>query len=155
VSKSAFLPRIISCPNGEIILQTERDLFAYDSWHFAPARRVGNFIHVSGIIAARVPDHAPSPETFSESLRGAFRELGRQLQAYKSSFKDVVMLTTFHDWSAPEFSGNVQTQAKAFQAVKSEFISEPHPAWTAVGTTGFVREDGIVEMQAVAYSPRA
>jgi enamine deaminase RidA (YjgF/YER057c/UK114 family) len=79
--------------------------------------------------------------------------LGQQLQAYKSSFKDIVMLTTFHDWSAPEFSGDAKAQAKAFQTVKDEFISEPHPAWTAVGTTGFVKEDGILELQAVAYSP--
>jgi len=153
VSKSASLPRVITCAGGEIILQTERDLFAYDLWHFAPARRAGDFIYVSGIIVRRVPDRVPGPETFSDSLRCPFRELGQQLQAYKSSFKDIVMLTTFHDWSAPEFTDDAKAQAKAFQTVKDEFISEPHPAWTAVGTTGFVKEDGILELQAVAYSP--
>jgi enamine deaminase RidA (YjgF/YER057c/UK114 family) len=153
MSKIAFLPRVITCAGGAIIHQTERDLFAYDSWHFAPARGAGDFIYVSGIIVTRVPERVPRPETFSDSLRGAFRELGQQLQAYKSSFKEVVMLTTCHDWSAPEFSGDTKAQEKAFQTVKNEFISEPHPAWTAVGTTGFVKEDGILELQAVAYSP--
>ena len=118
-----FSPKCISFAGGEIILQTERDRFVYDSWHFAPARRAGDFIYVSGIIAARVPDLSPSPETFCASLRGAFRELGVQLQAHKSSFKDVVLLTTFHDWSAPEFSGDAKAQAKAFQAIKDEFMS--------------------------------
>ena len=94
MSKSPPLPRVIACAGGEIILQTERDFFAYDSWHFAPARRAGDFVYVSGIIVARVPDRVPSPDTFSDSLRGAFRELGQQLQEYKSSFKDIVMQTS-------------------------------------------------------------
>ena len=150
-----FPLKYIRVPGGEIILQTERDQFAYDVWHFAPARRGGDFVYVSGIIVTRVPNQVPSPDTFSAALRGAFRELGQQLGAYECSFKDVVMLTTFHDWSAPEFSGDAKAQAKAFQAIKDEFIPEPHPGWTAVGTTGFVIEHGILEMQAIAYSPGA
>jgi enamine deaminase RidA (YjgF/YER057c/UK114 family) len=152
MSEPKLSPRCISFAGGEIMLQTERDHFAYDSWHFAPARSAGDFIYVSGIIVARDPDQAPSSADFAASLRGAFQELGRQLQAYGCSFQDIVMLTTFHDWSAPEFSGDATTQAKAFQAIKDEFISEPHPAWTAIGTTRLVREGGILEIQAVVYS---
>ena len=155
MSEPKFSSRCITFAGGEIILQTERDQFAYDLWHFAPARRAGDFVYISGIIVTRDPDQVPSLTSFSVSLRSAFQNLGQQLQAYGCSFKDVVMLTTFHDWSAPEFSGDAKAQAKAFQAIKDEFIPEPYPGWTAVGTTGFVREDGILEMQAVAYSPGA
>ena len=31
---------------------------------------------------------------------------------------------------------------------------EPHPAWTAVGTTALLPDRGIVEIEVVAYSPR-
>jgi len=115
---------------------------------------VGDFTYIAGIIVARDSEAAPTPEGFSASLRTAFRELGRQLAAYHGSFQDVVMLTTFHDWSAPEFLGDAKAQAMAFQAVKDEIIPAPHPAWTAVETTGFVRDDGILEIQAVAFSPQ-
>lgn len=64
------------------------------------------------------------------------------------------MLTTFHDWAAPEFSGDAKAQAKTFQSIKDEFIPAPHQAWTAIGRTGFVLEDGILEIQAIAFSPR-
>jgi len=99
MSEPTLSPRRISLAGGEIVLQTERDHFAYDSWHFAPARRAGDFVYVSGIIVTRDPGQAPSPANFAASLRDAFQELGQQLQAYGSSFQDVVMLTTFHDWS--------------------------------------------------------
>jgi enamine deaminase RidA (YjgF/YER057c/UK114 family) len=38
--------------------------------------------------------------------------------------------------------------------VKDEFMPAPHPAWTAVGTTGLLAEDGVVEIQMIAYAPR-
>jgi len=38
--------------------------------------------------------------------------------------------------------------------VKEEFMgAAPHPAWTAVGTSGLIRENGIVEVQMIAYAP--
>jgi len=30
-----------------------------------------------------------------------------------------------------------------------------HPAWTAVGTSGAIRKQGIVEVQVIAQSPQA
>jgi hypothetical protein len=44
-------------------------------------------------------------------------------------------------------------QFTAFREVKAEFMPAPHPAWTAVGTSGLIREAGIVEVQMIAYAP--
>jgi hypothetical protein len=38
--------------------------------------------------------------------------------------------------------------------VKDEFMPAPHPAWTAVGTTGLLLETGVVEIQMIAHLPK-
>jgi hypothetical protein len=43
-------------------------------------------------------------------------------------------------------------QFTAFREVKAEFMPAPHPAWTAVGTSGLIRELEIVEVQMIAYA---
>jgi enamine deaminase RidA (YjgF/YER057c/UK114 family) len=63
------------------------------------------------------------------------------------------MINSFHDWSAPEFQGDRMSQFIAFREVKAEFMPSPYPAWTAVGTSGLIREAGIVEVQMIAYAP--
>jgi hypothetical protein len=36
---------------------------------------------------------------------------------------------------------------------KAKYAVEPHPAWTAVGTTGLFSPRGIVEIEMVVYAP--
>lgn len=143
----------IPTPGGEVVLQTERDRIAYDGWHYAPAQRAGDFVYVSGVIVARLPEGPYTPETFKTAMRQVFAGLQAQLKAYGATFADVAMIRTFHDWSAPEFGGDRRAQAEAFKSVKAEFMPEPHAAWTAVGTTGLVRQEGILEIELTAYSP--
>jgi hypothetical protein len=42
----------------EAAIQAERDRAAYEVWHFAPSRRVDDFIYISGIIVGRDPEAA-------------------------------------------------------------------------------------------------
>ncbi len=143
----------VASPGGEIVLQTERDFFAYRKWRYAPARRAGDYIYVSGVIVARSADQPATQDSFKIAMRQTFESLDQQLRAYGSKLAEIVLINTFHDWSAPEFHGDPRTQAEAFQSVKDEFIPEPHPAWTAVGISGFVRPEGILEIQIIAFSP--
>jgi len=76
------------------------------------------------------------------------------LAAFGVGFADVVMINSFHDWSAPEFKGDRKAQFDLFSAVKDEFMAPPHPAWTAVGTSGLIRPEGVIEVQMIAYAPR-
>ena len=61
------------------------------------------------------------------------------------------MLNTFHIWASDNFRGDKNAQLSAFIAVKDEFMPPPHPAWTAVGTTGLALGTGVVEIQAIAH----
>ncbi|MDB5457070.1 MAG: putative translation initiation inhibitor, yjgF family, partial [Caulobacter sp.] len=61
----------------------------------------------------------------------------------------------FHVWTGPGFTGTREEQFAAFSAAKDEVMPPPHPAWTAVGATGLLAPDGVVEIQMIAYAPRA
>jgi enamine deaminase RidA (YjgF/YER057c/UK114 family) len=146
-------PIRVPTPGGEVILSTPAEHTAYDDWNYAPARRAGDYVYVSGVVVARQPEGPRTPETFKDATRRAFATLRARLQALGTDFADVVMINSYHDWSAPEFHGDRMAQFTAFQEVKSEFMPAPHPAWTAVGTSGLIRELGIVEVQMIAYAP--
>jgi len=77
------------------------------------------------------------------------------LEPERVGFADVVMINTFHVWDGPGFAGTREEQFAAFSAVKDEFMTAPHPAWTAVGTTGLLAPNGVVEIQMIAYVPPA
>jgi enamine deaminase RidA (YjgF/YER057c/UK114 family) len=146
-------PIRIPTPGGEVILSTPAEHTAYDDWNYAPARRAGDYVYVSGVVVARQPEGPRTPETFKDATRRAFATLRSRLQTLEADFPDVVMINSFHDWSAPEFHGDRMAQFTAFREVKAEFMPSPHPAWTAVGTSGLIRELGIVEIQMIAYAP--
>jgi len=146
-------PTRIATPGGEVVIGTPAEHTAYDDWNYAPARRAGDYVYVSGVVVGRQPDGPRTPETFKTATRRAFESLRSRLQALGADFPDVVMINSYHDWSAAEFHGDRMAQFTAFREVKAEFMPPPYPAWTAVGTSGLIREAGIVEVQMIAYAP--
>ena len=115
---------------------------AYKRFHFPAAFRVGDTIHVSGIIGVgadgKVPD-APADE-----FTNAFEQLARTLDAAGGRVGDVVEITSFH----------VDMDVLAeFMAAKDAAIGEPYPAWTAVGTTALVVPGARAEVKVTAVVP--
>lgn len=147
-------PRLIPAPGGEVVIPSAGGQRAYDEIKYAPARRAGDFLYISGVIAG--PRGAPERDAaaFTEQSRRAFRALEAILKAGGVGFADVVMINTFHVWDGPGFKGTRDEQFAAFSKAKDEFMRAPHPAWTAVGTTGLLADDGVVEIQMIAYAPR-
>lgn len=146
--------RLLDSPGGQIAIVGSQEQSFYDNQKYAPARRAGDYIYLSGSIVARDPNAPPSPDAFKEKTREVFRKLQARLRALGADMADVVMINSFHDWSAPEFNGDRRAQLVAFNSVKEEFMgASPHPAWTAVGTSGLFLEQGIAEVQMIAYAP--
>lgn len=146
-------PRHIPTTSGEVILPTERDQKAYDAIRYAAARRDGDTLYVSGVIVGRAKDEGKDAEAFKAQARRAFQRLKAVLEASGCSFQDVVMINSFHVWNGPNSDLTRDEQFAAFEAVKDEFMPPPHPAWTAVGTTGLLSDSGIVEVQMIAHVP--
>jgi enamine deaminase RidA (YjgF/YER057c/UK114 family) len=146
-------PVHIPTSNGEVILPTAGDQKSYDALHYAQVRRAGDLVFISGVIVGRRDGEGTDVEAFKAQARRGFRRLETSLKAAGLGFDDVVMINSFHVWSGPNFTGTRDEQFKAFEAVKDEFMPGPHPAWTAVGTTGLLSDGGIVEVQMIAMVP--
>jgi enamine deaminase RidA (YjgF/YER057c/UK114 family) len=147
-------PKILPSAGGEVVIPTDRAQAAYDRIHYAPARRAGDYLYISGVIAGPRAGEGRDASAFKEEARRAFRTIEATLKAEGLTFSDVVMINSFHVWNGPGFTAGREEQFTIFSAVKDEFMPAPHPAWTAVGTTGLLAEDGVVEMQMIAYAPR-
>lgn len=146
-------PKKIPASGGEVIIPTERQQKSYDEIKYAPARRVGDTLYVSGVIVGRAANEGTDPESFKKQVRRAFTALDNTLKASGASFDDVVMINSFHVWEGPDQPAPRREQLAMINAVKSEFIKGPNPAWTAVGTTGLLAPGGIVEIQLIAHIP--
>jgi enamine deaminase RidA (YjgF/YER057c/UK114 family) len=146
-------PTIIPAPGGGVALVGPGDRESYDRFNYAPIRRAGDHLYISGVIIGSAPDAPKTRETFKEGARRALRYLRNRLAAFDATFDDVVMINSFHDWTAEEFKGDRLAQLNALNEAKREFMKAPHPAWTAVGTSGLLAPGGVVEVQMIAYKP--
>ena len=113
----------------------------YDGYHFAPAVVDGEHLRCSGVIGVDLSNgEVPSdPET---QFRLAFNNLAEVLTEGGVGFGDITEMTTFHV--------GLQEHLATFMKVKDEFVNEPYPAWTAIGTPELALPGGIVEIRVTA-----
>lgn len=111
-----------------------------DRWHMSAAIVSGDFVFFSGQTGVH-PDGTISHDSETQ-IRDAFRFLSRNLQAAGLAFDDVVEITTYHV--------GLRNQLDMFIRIKDEFITEPYPAWTAIGITELWTPGSIVELRAIA-----
>lgn len=140
---------------GEVLLPSATAVKYHDEWQFAAARRAGDLLFVSGVVAGPRPGEKPTVEAFQASLRRAFDAIGQALRAGGLGFEHVALMNTFHVWNTPHFAGTKQQQFQAMLAVKQDYMQAPHTAWTAVGVTELLPDTGVVEIQVIAAYPRA
>lgn len=113
---------------------------SYERFQFAPAFRVGDTIHVSGVIG-RNPDGNVSDDAAVE-YAAVFDGLAHVLEAAGGSLADIVEMTSFHT-DFPDTMG-------AFMKAKSAALDAPYPAWTAIGCTALAAPGARVEVKATA-----
>lgn len=145
----------VKSKNREAIIATknDRDYLYEGAYKFSPAVRAGDYIFFSGVVAGARDDKPLDRDAYKDQVRRAFAALGRTLKAAGAGFEDVAKIRTFHVFDSPLITIPKQDQVLAIAEVKGEFIPEPHPAWTAVGTTALLPDRGLVEIEIVAYSP--
>lgn len=107
---------------------------AYDTYHYAPIVKVGKTLYLSGIVAGD-PDPEQQFERVFEHLEAVLAEAGADLS-------NVVEMTTFHV--------NMREHIETFIEVKDRHMSEPYPAWTAIGITELFSPRALVEVKVTA-----
>ncbi|MCR9278599.1 MAG: RidA family protein [Pseudomonadaceae bacterium] len=114
----------------------------YNQFHFAQAVRSGEFLFCSGQIGSDgsggVPD-APLDE-----FRLAWKAVGTVLAAAGLDYKDIVELTTYHV--------GLNEHLASFIEAKDEVLSEPWPAWSAIGVSELAVPGARVEVRVIARS---
>lgn len=141
----------IPSSGGEVIIPGPPFAPAYYEFGYAPARRVGDTLYVSGVIIYRAEGEGTDAAAFEAQVRRGFRTLQMILEAAGAGFEDVAMVNSYHVWDGPNFTGERMEQWEVIRRVRAEFIGEPHSAWTAVGTAGLLVPNGIVEIELVAH----
>jgi enamine deaminase RidA (YjgF/YER057c/UK114 family) len=113
-------------------------------WHLSPVLDTGDFVFLSGITGTH-PDLSVAADPESQ-FRDAFRFLQANLQAAGLNFDHVVEMTTYHV--------GLREHLDTFIKVKDEFISEPYPAWTAIGVTELITVGTLIEVRVIAKRAR-
>jgi enamine deaminase RidA (YjgF/YER057c/UK114 family) len=113
---------------------------AYEQFHFAPAIRTGRWLRCSGMLGTDEKFQAVAePEA---QFAQAFENVKSVLSAAGLDFSDVVELTTFHV--------GLREHLGTFMKVKDRFVSEPYPAWTAIGVVELAVPGALVEIRVTA-----
>ena len=148
-------PMRLPSPGGEVIIPSRGGQYAHDTVGYAPARRAGDTLYVSGGIVFRGEGEGTDLAAFEAQVRRTLTSLNRTLEAAGATMDDVALINSFHVWEGPDFSGSKTEQIEVISRVWREFSDGPRPAWTAVGTTGLLGTGGIVEIQLTVHSPSA
>ena len=114
----------------------------YREWGFSPAVECQGFIFVSGCTGTF--NDGTVPEDIADQTRQAFKRINASLEKAGAGLSDIVEMTTYHV--------GLSNHLEKFIEVKDEFISEPYPAWTAIGVTELASKGAIVEIRVIAKS---
>lgn len=154
-SQTPAYPLRIPSSGGEVVIPSARHQRAYDEVGYAPARRVGDTLYVSGAIVFRAPGEGQDAEALEAQVRRTYTQLAHTLEAAGATFDDVALVNSFHVWDPPLFVGQRSDQTAAMAKVWREFSTGPRPAWTAVGSSGLLAETGFIEIQLTVHLPQA
>jgi enamine deaminase RidA (YjgF/YER057c/UK114 family) len=113
---------------------------AYKHFHFSQAVKSGSLLVCSGQIGTN-PDHSV-PESAEDEFRKAWQSVEEVLKEAGLGFEDIIEYTSYHV--------NLGKNMKAFMKVRDEVLSEPWPAWTAIGISELFIPGARVEIRVIA-----
>ncbi|MGL4287765.1 MAG: Rid family hydrolase [Phreatobacter sp.] len=125
-----------------------------DQYHYAPARRAGDFVFLAGIVACNRHEKPMSGDEFRQELRGVFRQNEALLGACGADLADVVELQMFHVFGSDRLLLDKAGQLAAIAAVRDEFFAAPYPAAVELAVADLNPEGGLVEIKVVVHAPR-
>ena len=125
----------------KVIQPPETALFN-SQFGFSSAVQAGDFVFVSGQVGTGAKGAVP--EDPAKQFELAFINLGSVLEAAGLGFEDIVDLTTYHV--------GLSQHIREFTQVKSNYISEPFPTWTAIGVQELAIPDLLVELKVIAQT---
>lgn len=112
--------------------------------HYVHVVRAGNMVFVSGCVATDAEGRTVGGHDVVAQARQVHENLKRCLVAAGATFADVCKVTVF--------LRNVADREKV-NTVRREYFGASHPASTLVEISRLVRDDLLIEMEAIAVLP--
>jgi enamine deaminase RidA (YjgF/YER057c/UK114 family) len=119
---------------------TNSGQYMYDNFHFSEAVRSNGFLLCSGVIGLGAKGEVP--EDIKEEFRNAWKGIGRILAECDLGYDDIVEYTSYHV--------GLHATTGDFMSVRDKFLSEPWPAWTALGITELAVPGAHAEIRVIA-----
>jgi enamine deaminase RidA (YjgF/YER057c/UK114 family) len=113
---------------------------AYKYFHFSQAVKSGGLLVCSGQIGTK-PNHTV-PDNPEEEFRNAWNAVGVVLKEAGLGFGDIIEYTSYHV--------QLQKHIQTFMKIRDEVLSEPWPAWTAIGISELAIPGARVEIRVLA-----
>ncbi|MGH9682985.1 MAG: RidA family protein [Candidatus Acidiferrales bacterium] len=126
------------------IFATKDGSTIFAKFSYSAAVRAGDFVYVAGQIGLN-PDGS-MPEDDDTQIVNAFERLKIVLEAAGCSLADIVELVSYHV--------GLQKHLPRFVEIKSRYVPAPFPTWTILEIAGLARPGLVIEIKAVAYSPK-
>lgn len=117
----------------------------YDEWHLSPLVKHGDFALISGVTGTR-DDGSCSSDIRTEIVE-AFDKLGHVLASAELDYTDIIEMTTFHI--------DIAEWLPIFREVRSSYLHQPWPAWSAIGITALAVPGPHLEMKATCVLHRS
>lgn len=113
---------------------------AAEAMNASPAILSGNHLFLTGMTGSRADGSMPANP--DDQFRSAFDKIAEILQEEGLNFSAVVEMTSYHVALHEHFD--------VFSAVRSKYVQDPFPAWTAVEVAGLRRKGALVEIRVIA-----
>ncbi len=126
-------------PDKKVIYPKNSEAY-YRDWGFSPAVESNGFIFVSGCTGTR-PDGSV-PDDIEEQTHLAFQRIKKSLDEAGVGFESIVDLTSYHI--------DLGEHLETFIKIKSNYIPESFPAWTAIGVSELASKNALIEVRVIA-----
>ena len=112
----------------------------YDQFHFSQAARIDDLLVCSGQIGTNADGSVP--DSLDTEFENAWRAVGVVLETAGLGYANIVEYTTYHV--------GLSDTLGSFMKARDAVLSEPWPAWTAIGITELAIPGAHVEIRVTA-----
>lgn len=109
-------------------------------WQMSPGLEHDGFLFMTGFTGAS--DKGELSENPVDQMEAAFHKIKLVLEEAGLGYENLVEMTSYHI--------GLREHLNDFKAIRSKYVVEPYPAWTAIEVAGFVRKGAIVEIRCIA-----
>lgn len=128
-------------PESVLMSESPQGRAFQERYGYADAVIAGDMVYLSGVVAGLAPGETDMGPAYDR----AFRQIGNILKRAGVGWDDVVDITSYHT--------DVKAQLEAMAAAKAKVIKAPFPAWTAIGVSRLLPDNGITEIKVIARKP--